>query len=188
MDGFSSLPASARYAVNTAKVVEVILWLANARPGIDLYHVVKCAWFADKDHLGRHGRPIAGDDYDAETYGPLGRVIYRLLREDPMEMIALGNNGPLPFRVLPDERWTVQADRAANERVLSTSDVASLQRAMDAAADLRFEELVDLTHADPAYVAAEGGRIRYEDMLDQNDPRWAEKAADLAETASRAVF
>ena len=66
MEAMSEGHPAARYAVHTAKAVETIVWLANAKPGIDVYHVVKCAFFADKDHLNRFGRPIAGDDYDAE--------------------------------------------------------------------------------------------------------------------------
>jgi uncharacterized phage-associated protein len=188
MEAMSEGHPAARYAVHTAKAVETIVWLANAKPGIDVYHVVKCAFFADKDHLNRFGRPIAGDDYDADTYGPLGRSIYRLLRQDPIEMIALGGNGALPFRVFDDERWVVRADREANLRILSRSDVDALRRALDEIGDLSFDELVDRTHAEPAYVAANGGRMRYEDLLDPADSRRDEKAADLADAARHAVF
>ena len=93
----------AQYAVHTAKALETIVWLANARAGIDVYHVIKCAFFADKYHLNKYGRPIAGDNYIADTYGPLGRSVYRILNRDPIEMIALGGNGDLPVRI--GERW-----------------------------------------------------------------------------------
>jgi hypothetical protein len=48
---------SARYIPDTAKALEVILWLATECPGIDVYHVVKCAYYADKRHLNLYGRP-----------------------------------------------------------------------------------------------------------------------------------
>jgi uncharacterized phage-associated protein len=188
MDIISEVPAAARYAVHTAKALEVIVWLANAKPGIDVYHVVKCAFFADKDHLNRHGRPIAGDDYDADSYGPLGRSIYGLLRRDPIEMLALEGNGQLPFHVRDDAKWAVIPEREANLRLLSASDVAALQRAVAEFSDLSFGELVDITHEDPAYIAAAGGRIRYEDLLDRTDPDYVDKAADLADVARHAVF
>jgi uncharacterized phage-associated protein len=188
MDLAPDIRAPARYAVHTAKALEMILWLAKARPGIDIYHVVKAAYFADKAHLNAYGRPIAGDDYDADTYGPLGRTIYRLLRHDPMEMIALGGNGQLPFRVRDDQKWAVYADRDANLKLLSQSDVAALGEGLSHAADLSFDDLVEQTHADPAYVRAEGGRMRYEDMLDRSDPDYAEKAADLASVAASAML
>ena len=187
MDGMTDERRVARYAVHTAKAVEVIVWLANAKPGIDVYHVVKCAFFAEKDHLNRHGRPITGDDYDAAAYGPLGRSVYGLLRRDPIEMLALGGNGQLPFRVRDDAGWVVVPDREVNARLLSASDIGALQRALDVA-DLSFEALCDMTHEDPAYIAAAGGRMRYEDLLDPADPDHAAKAEDLADTARHAVF
>lgn len=177
---------AAKYAVHTAKVLETIVWLANARPGIDIYHVVKCAFFADKYHLNKYGRPISGDNYIADTYGPLGRSIYSILNGDPIEMIALGGNGTLPVHV--GDRWAVTADRLANTRVLSKSDVEALEWAIEEAAHLSFNELVSMTHADPAYIAANGGRMKYEDLLNADDPKRQEKAADLEETASHAVF
>ncbi len=173
----------ARYAVHTAKALETIVWLAHERPGIDIYHVVKCAFYADKFHLNEYGRPIAGDDYDADIYGPLGRCIYRLLKGDPIEMLALGGNGNLPFTI---DRWQVVADRAPNLRLLSESDTEALRHALEQVGDLTFRELFDLSHEDEAYIAADGGRIRYEDLLEGPDRE--AKAEDLAEAARFAVF
>jgi uncharacterized phage-associated protein len=188
MQGERERLAAARYVVNTAKTVEVILWLANAKPGIDMYHVVKCAFFADKAHLNRYGRPVTGDDYDADTYGPLGRAVYGLLRRNPIHMLALDSNGELPFRVLEDRKWLVEADRGPDHKLLSPSDVEALEWALGEVGNLSFEELVELTHQEPAYIAANGGRMRYEDLLDASDPDRDEKAADLAESAPQAVL
>ena len=177
---------AARYAIYTAKALEVIVWLANAQPGIDIYHVVKCVFFAEKRHLNQYGRPIIGDNYTADTYGPLGRSVYNLLTRDPIEMIALDGNGKLPIRIA--DRYTVVADREPNPRLLSASDVDALRWAVDEVGNLSFGELVDITHADPAYVAANGGRMRYEDLLDEDTPDRNRKAADLEEVARYAVF
>ena len=178
--------AVARYAIHTAKAVETIVWLATERPEIDIYHVVKCAFYADKYHLNKYGRPIAGDDYDADVYGPLGRCVYRILKADPIEMLAVGGNGELPFTV--GQRWKVTADREPNTRILSESDVEALKHAASEVADLTFDELVERTHRERAYIEANGGRMKYEDLLDVSDPLRDAKAEDLAETAPYAVF
>jgi len=188
MDGGPYRPSTARYVVNTQKAVEVILWLATAKPGVDIYHVVKCAFFADKDHLNRYGRPVTGDHYEADVYGPKGKCVWGLLRREPEELLALDGNGPPPFQVQDNNGWIVEPERPANLRLLSKSDVECLQKALDEYGDLSFDELVELTHREPAYAAAEGGRIRYEDLLDRGDPLWAEKAADLAESAQHTVL
>ncbi len=176
----------ARYPIRTGKVVEIIVWLAVASPDIDIYHLVKAAFYADKYHLNKYGRPVAGDDYQADTYGPLGQCIYRLLTNDPIEMLALGGNGVLPFKL--GDRWRVIADREANTRILSASDVEALRRGLDVVEPHTFDELVEMTHEEGAYIAADGGRMKYEDMLDEDDPQRDEKAADLAETARFAVL
>ena len=177
----------ARYAVNTSKALEAILWLANERPGIDVYHVVKAAFYADKDHLNRYGRPVTGDDYKADQFGPLGDVVYGLLKGDPLEILALQSNGKLPFTV-DDEAWRVNADRGPNLEKLSSSDVESLRVGLDLVADRSFDELFQLSHREQAYIAADGGRMRYEDLLDPKDPLRKEKAADLAETAASTLL
>lgn len=173
----------ARYAVNTAKALESILWLANARRGIDVYHVVKAAFYADKYHLNNYGRPISGDDYRADMYGPLGDVVYGLLRGDPLEILALGGNGALPFKV-SKKKFVVSPEREANERKLSKSDIEALRHGLDFVAGKSFNDLFEVSHDDPAYIAANGGRIKYEDLLDADDPDRDEKAEALAEMAS----
>jgi hypothetical protein len=176
----------ARYAIHSAKALETIVWLANERPEIDIFHVVTCAFYADKYHVNKYGRPIAGDDYDADVYGPLGRCVYRLLERDPIGMLAIGGNGELPFTV--GSRWQVTADREPNMRILSDSDVEALRDAVDRVANLTFDELVEMTHRERAYIEANGGRMKYEHLFDETDPERDQKAADLAETARFAVF
>ena len=174
---------AARYAVNTSKTLEIILWLANALPGIDIYHVVKAAFYADKHHLNQYGRPIAGDDYMADQYGPLGDVIYGLLKGDPLERIALGGNGELPFTI--EGRFQVCVQRGPNMRRLSESEIGALMVGLAFVADKSFDELVEISHREAAYIAAEGGRMQYEDLIEPPDP---EKIAYLAETAPSAAL
>jgi hypothetical protein len=176
-----------RYVPNTSKALEVILWLANREPGIDIYHLVKAAFYADKEHVSAYGRPISGDEYEAKAYGPLPRVIYGLLRHEPLEILALGrNHGPLPFEIGND--FVVKAGREPNLRRLSESDQEALQRGLDIVRDKSFDELVDLTHDDPAYLNAAGGTMDYRDFLSADDPDRDAKAEDLSEVARYAVF
>lgn len=177
---------TANYRVHTDKALEVIVWLANKRPHIDIYHVVKCAFYADKYHLNKYGRPIAGDHYVAETYGPLGKAVYGLMKGDPFEVLALGGNGDLPFMVGDD--WRVAAAREANVNRLSPSDVEALEWAVANYAEKTFDELYEESHADPAYIAAEGGSMRYEHLLDPHDPQRAAKARALEEMAQSALL
>jgi hypothetical protein len=177
---------TAQFRVRTDKALEVIVWLANRRPHIDVYHVVKCAFYADKYHLNKYGRPIAGDHYVADTYGPLGSAVYGLIRRDPFEILALGGNGDVPFTV--GNRWQVLATRDANGNRLSESDVEALEWAVENYADKTFDDLYEESHSDPAYIAAMGGTMRYEDFLDPEDPHRKAKAQELEEIAESAFF
>lgn len=175
-----------RYIPNTSKALEVILWLANREPGIDIYHLVKAAFFADKAHITEYGRPIVGDDYEAREYGPLPRVIYGLLRHEPLEILAAGTNGILPFQI--GEDFGVLPEREPNLRKLSESDQDALQGGLDFVRDKSFDELVDITHSDPAFLNAEGGTLDYRDFIPEDDPERDAKAQDLCEVARESVF
>lgn len=174
------------YAANTAKAVETILWFANRQPGIDVYRIVKAAYYADKQHINAYGRPICGDMYFAAPYGPLARVLYGILKSDPLEMIALGGNGELPFEI--KGRYNVYPLRDFNFRKLSRTDIEALEYGYNAVANKSFEAILRETHADPAYARAEGTYMDYRDFLDSDDPRYPERARYIEETASSAVL
>lgn len=175
-----------KYVPSTTKALEAILWIARRRPGIDIYHVVKAGYFADKHHLATYGRPIAGDLYQAGPYGPLAQVMYGLLKHDPIEILALESNGELPFRV--DPAFRVTASREPNARRLSRTDVEALAAGVDHVADKSFAEIYDETHADPAYVKASGLLMDYRDFIPEDDPARAGKMSVIEETAPYAVF
>jgi hypothetical protein len=175
-----------RYAPSASKALEVILWIAAHELAVDLYHLVKAAFFADKFHVPRYGRPIIGDDYAAETWGPLPQVIYRLLNHSPIEMLALNLNGPLPFRV--DESYRVFAERDPNTNLLSDSDIEALEYGLSCVRGKSFDDLVNETHADPAYQRAEGGKMDYREFIPDEDPKKREKAEYLSEVAAYAVI
>jgi hypothetical protein len=175
-----------RYSANVHKALEVILWLARMNPSIDIYHLVKAAFYADKHHVNAYGRPVCGDCYDAAPFGPLPKVIYGILRRTPIEMIALGGNGDLPFSI--DKAHRVTADRDPNLRLLSESDVQALQIGLDHVRDKTFDDLYVDTHNDTAYVRAAGTQMDYRDFIPDDDPDADEKRAYLLETAREAVF
>jgi antitoxin SocA-like protein len=175
-----------RYIPSVAKALEMILWLSDRQKGIDLYHLVKAAFFADKYHIVNFGRPIAGDVYRAAWFGPLPQVVYGLLRHEPMEILALGNSGPLPFKV--DDTFCVYPEREPNLERLSESDVEALTHGLHEVAGKSFDDLVKETHRDPAYRKARSGTMDYRDFIPDSDPQKRKKIAYLEEVAGIAVF
>jgi hypothetical protein len=172
-----------RYVTNVAKAHEVILWLASQIPSVDVYHLVKAVYFAEKAHISQYGRPIVGDSYRAAPYGPLPQVIYGLLRRDPIDILALENNGDVQFRVQSERPFTVTALRDANPRALSESDIEALELGAALVKGKTFRQLLEETHGDPAYERADGELIDYRDMIADDDPQKDEKRAYIEETA-----
>lgn len=175
-----------QYVPHTAKAVEAILWLVERRPGFDIYHIVKAAYFADKYHIAAYGRPICGDIYSAGPYGPLPQVMYGLLKHDPLELLALEGNGDVPFTV--GQRFQVIGTRGPNLRKLSKTDVEALEVGFEHVRDRSFNAIYDETHDDPAYIRADGLRMDYRDFIADEDPRKESKALLIEETAAYAVF
>jgi len=172
------------YATSVTKAQEVILWLATHCPQIDVYHLVKAAYFADKHHVAQYGRPIVGDRYQAAPWGPLPQVIYGLIRREPIEMLALGGNGDVQFEM--DQAYQIVAKRAPNLRMLSESDEEALRHGLDRVRGRSFDDLFRETHADPAYINASGGLIDYRDMIPVGDPDRREKQEFIAQNAAAA--
>jgi Protein of unknown function (DUF4065) len=176
-----------RYIPSVAKALEVILWLSERQPGIDVYHVVKSTFYAEKFHITKYGRPVIGDQYRAAWWGPLPQVVYGLLKFEPMEILALGGNGKLPFRV-EDGSFRVYGERGPNTNRLSASDIEALEHGFDEVADKTFYELFGMTREDPAYRNARAGMMDYRDFIAKSDPLRKEKIEYLEEVAAFAVL
>ena len=177
-----------RYTPSACKALEVILWLAErSKNNLDVYRMVKAVFFADKWHVARYGRPIVGDDYRAAMWGPLGQVVYNLLRREPFEVLALGLNGDPPFRVHAGT-FKVEADRGPSGDWLSQSDVAALEHGYLHVRAKSFDELVRETHEDPAWVRSEGDIMDYRDFLSDDEEDVDRKREDIAESAAVTYF
>jgi uncharacterized phage-associated protein len=170
---------------NASKSLEVILWFAQKRPGIDFHAILKLLFFADKEHLNEYGRPIVGGAYNALPYGPVSQPTYDILKREPLAMEVLGAGDGLPFEVKGSYR--VHRTRDADLKKLSRSDVAVLEKIWGEYGHLDFDGLTEVSHRHPAYKNAEAeGRQRmlYEEFL-EGDRAGPEFVSDLRSVASR---
>lgn len=58
------------YQVNPKKAIETIVLLSTLKPNIDLYNLGKVIFYAEKDHINHHARPIIGDRHICSYDGP----------------------------------------------------------------------------------------------------------------------
>jgi hypothetical protein len=75
-------PIRFRFAPGKARAA--ILWMLGQRPKLDLHTILKTCYFADKEHLNKHRRPIFGATYRAMRFGPVPLEIYELAKGDPI--------------------------------------------------------------------------------------------------------
>jgi uncharacterized phage-associated protein len=171
-----------KFRTNVAKALEVILWFAAKRPGIDFHAILKLLFFADKRHLNTWGRPIVGDRYCALPYGPVAQTTYDLLKRDPLAMEVLQVED-LPFEV--QNRYRVRPLRTPDFTKFSESDIEVLEEIWAQYGQLNFNELTRASHDDPAYKKAEQeGRavMFYADFLEgpNADPDVIEELSDTS--------
>lgn len=184
-----------RFAVNTDKVVEALTWLANKQPGIDIFHACKTLFLADRDHLQKYGRPILGDRYVAMDDGPVPSFAYYVAQGDGLHVDGQTlEKASQAFRYDRAGRYPkLFANREANSKLFSRTDLACLSDAAKKYAGMDFNKLWDLVHADRAYNAAissmgENADMNYELFLDPDDPDFVDQLRDLRETAPYLSF
>lgn len=147
-----------------SKILECILFIIGNWPGRNpptQYEIVKSVFVADLTHLNEYGRPITFDNYAALEFGPVPENTYDILKPTyKFFKQKLGISGPLwktrkATWVSSDRAMGFfDANRPANERILSLSDRRALTKAMEAVLKLGFGGVRDWTHTHPAYKKA----------------------------------
>lgn len=136
------------------KALELILYVASRLQGPSFHRVSKVLYFADKAHLGRYGRLMAGDRYIAMKHGPVPSGAYDIMK--------YARDGPTPFFNLPEaaDAVSVVGDyeiaplRDADQDALSESERECLDEAIQQYGALPFRKLADVSH-DSAWHSAD---------------------------------
>ena len=114
-------------------------------------------------HLSRYGRPITGDWYAAMKYGPVPSHTYSILKT-----LRGDENIQLPERanaLKVVDPFYVRAKRAADEDVLSASEIACLKTSAAEHGAKTFNKLTAESHGRAWDAADENGMIKLENLL-----------------------
>lgn len=145
---------SFRFSYNPQKSLEALLYVVNRCNS--LYSVLKVLYFADKDHLSKYGRFIAGESYVAMKHGPVPSGAYDMVKFVRGDRYPFFDDGGLnliaSFRV--ENGIEIFPLREARNELLSDSDRECLDRAIERYGTLPFGELREQSH-DEAYEAAD---------------------------------
>jgi hypothetical protein len=170
------------FRFSPAKARAALTWMLEQKPRLDLHTVLKACYFADKDHLNKHGKPIFGATYRAMKFGPVPLEIYEMAKGEPLWLPEL-DAGAYPWQL--DGHWLC---RKGNEEVdlsdLSKTNFTSLKAAFDRSIKMTFNERTAATHG-PDWQAANMGFMRYEDMLE--DSKTKQKTVAYLREAGRFI-
>jgi uncharacterized phage-associated protein len=131
--------------------------------------IAKLLYFADKQHLLEHGRPIIGDVYWCMDNGPVPSFALNEMSaaiSGPEVPLPEGSDANLFARVLTVRKMFVKYPRfevkhdAYNPSVFSETELQALRYAADMYGRKSAMELVELTHREPTWTIPNQGRPR----------------------------
>ncbi|MBM9612790.1 SocA family protein [Desulfobulbus rhabdoformis] len=160
------------FHISHKKALEVLVWLASNKSMINIYHIAKVLFYADKIHMNAYGRPILGDTYYKYPYGPAPSTILHMVYQkteffSPRQIEAFNAS----IRVVKEQYVSISAKREPDLQYFSQSDLDALQESLDTYGDLSFDEIFHLTHKEKCYIATEDQQpIDYALMLDNDNP------------------
>lgn len=175
-----------RFRFKWQKAIEAIDFIAQQKPGITQYYIGKVIFFADREHFLDFGRPITGDRFVAMEYGPVPSAVRDMLKIDsgyPDEMLDY-----LDSRILIEHKGNkqlVHSKRSNSFPSLSGSDIEYLGSSFQIYGGMAFGELKEISHKDPAYMAAweKDGNANEMDI-----DLWVDKWIDQPELAKRQIL
>ncbi len=182
-----------KYKVNSEKAIETILYLSTLKPGIDLYHIAKIIFYAEKEHINKYSRPIIGDKYICGKDGPFPSKIRDLvhgkesyLNIDDLQTIHKAIN---ISKNEGEEFPHIRPLREPNMDFFSESDIECLLEAFKIYGDLSFLGLRKLTHDELCYYeSVRDKEIDYSLLVDEDNINRNDILNEMSETAKIAVL
>lgn len=173
------MPQPIRFKFAPAKARAAVHWMLRRHPSCDLHTGLKSCYFADKEHLNKHDRPIFGATYRAMKFGPVPLEIYDMVQGSPLYLAELGAER-YPW-VLQGYMLKISDNEDPDMSVMSESDMESLEYGYKLSRSMTFNERTAATHG-ADWQAAKLGIMKYEDMIVES-PVKAKKVAYLREAA-----
>lgn len=134
----------------------------------DLYKLLKVLYFADRAHLSRYNRTIAGDHYVAMSKGPVPSRIFDMIKS--IRGDGYYNSKSAFFGAKLSNSLHVQAHISIipmdepDFDELSETDVECLKEAIEEYKNLTFGQLKNASHDEAFEKADEDDCISFEDM------------------------
>lgn len=176
------------YRINYEKAIEAIIWLSNKKPNIDIYHVAKVLFYADKSHLNKYARPILGDTYIRMDYGPVPSGVRDLITENMWLAPEHLSNISESLEIDKAKHYQIRPKRLPNMDFFSKTDIECLGESLSRYGSMSFDQLKRLTHNERCWLEVENNQnIDYTLLIDEDNPDYSEIIEDLNQTARYAL-
>jgi uncharacterized phage-associated protein len=177
------------YHINYEKAVEALVWLADQKPGIDIYHVAKVLFYADKKHINGYGRPILGDSYICMEYGPVPSGVRDLITEDSWLSPDYLQKASEALTVEKRPYPTLRAKRKPGLMLFSHTDLECLKESLSEYGERSFAELKELTHNEKCWAESGANQpIDYALFVEDDNPNRKAILDEMSETAAYIQF
>jgi len=177
------------YRINYAKAIEALTWLANEKPGIDIYHIAKVLYYAEKRHINKYARPIIGDTYISMDYGQVPSGVRDLISKnswlDPDDIKKFSKSVTVKKNPNPN----IIPLRKPQLKYFSDTDIACLKEALSECGNLTFKQLKNKSHEEESWIHTERNQpIDYLLMIDKDNPNKKEIIEEIKMTVRYASF
>lgn len=174
-----------KFAFDEKKFDDVVHWIcANADYRFGKTKLHKVLYFSDMLFFMSEGRPLTGESYRKQQFGPtahhLDGALRRLSREGKIDISTEDFFGFLKHRYIAKARPEPSA--------LGNSEIAVLREVLDHVSRHSASEISDLSHTLAWEIAENGAEIPYESVflwepvaIDEDDLEWAEREVKAAE-------
>lgn len=157
----------ARYRFAADKAFEAIQYMASKSDCLDLHTALKACYFADKSHLNEHHQPIFGATYRAMKYGPVPLEVYEMIKGESLWLSEIGVD-EMPWSLVG---YTITGNpQNKTLETFSESEIEHFQAGFERSRQMSFTSRTAATHG-PDWQAADGGIMKYEDMLPDRPDR-----------------
>jgi len=180
---------SIKYHMCYEKAIEAIVWLADQKPSIDIYHIAKVLFYADKMHINKYARPIIGDTYVCMEYGTVPSGVRDLITENswisPDYLKCVADS----LKVVRTPYPVLVALRKPKMEYFSKTDIECLQESLEKYSEMSFEELKRLTHEESCWQEADINQpVDYRLLVDADNPCRDEILEQMSQTAPYIQF
>ena len=129
------------------KLTELVLFILDKTGGVDFYHAFKILYFAEMKHLAKWGSRIVPDEFCALKYGPVPSLLYGAVKELNRPRMLLAKELSEVIRFAGEDAPNVLlANREANMKYLSRSEIEALEQSIEENESLTFGQLIRKSH------------------------------------------